>query len=179
MSAWNGDLSYSELNAIADRLAHHLIELGVKHKKMIITCFDKSLWAIVAMLAVLKAGAAVVPIGTKEPLQRVQAIIANMQSSIILGQESHIKRISKIAIHAVVVDKELLEGLPLTQGSPRTTVKPHNAVYVIHTSGRTGVPKGVVLEHSALCSSMKAHGNAFAIRHGEDNACSTILFIYL
>ena len=82
--AWDGNFTYSELDEIVTRLAHHLRHLGVGLEVLVPICFGKLAWAIVAMLAVLQAGGAFVPLDPSHPLGRLQNIISRVGARLLL-----------------------------------------------------------------------------------------------
>ena len=166
--AWDGNLTYSELSAKATTLAHHLIGLGVGPESTVSLCIDKSQWAVVAMLAILHAGGAVVPLGTSYPIKRAEGIISEAASKIILVDQTQADRLAKLANvpphpRLIKVDSVFLDSLPSAKVTPNTTVAPNNLAWVVYTSGSTGVPKGVMLEHSALCTSLRHLGATFGL----------------
>ncbi|KAK3904812.1 hypothetical protein C8A05DRAFT_31387 [Staphylotrichum tortipilum] len=163
ISSWDGSLSHGELDRLAEQLAHHLADLGVGAEVMVPLCFDKSKWAIVSMLAVLKAGGAVVPISA-EPVQRAQTILRDVQAKVVLASPHYVPRFQGAAAHVVVpVDDALFANLPVSPGPLEPNISSGNAAFVIYTSGSTGVPKGVVLEHGSMSTSMQAHGARFGM----------------
>ena len=155
--AWDGNLSYAQLENLASRLAYHLVNLGVGPETAVVHVFEKSKWAIVAQLATLKAGGVVVPVNHQHPTRRIQGIIEATGASIILTSSSS-DRYSRLASHALIVDQQLLAQLPDRNKPVREVVRPTNAAFIIFTSGSTGIPKGVVLEHGAVVTSLQAHG---------------------
>ncbi|KAJ8206638.1 hypothetical protein LV159_008937, partial [Aspergillus fumigatus] len=161
--SWDGDLTYGELDALAHRLAHHLATLGIGPEVMVPLCFDKSTWAIVAMLAVLKAGGVFVPLGPSHPVERLKTILQDTSAEVVLASPVHSKTFHGLVNAVIAVDGPTVESLPAADGPACSSVRPNNAAFVIYTSGSTGVPKGVVLEHQALCTSSAAHGSAFGI----------------
>ncbi|KAI7970324.1 hypothetical protein EIK77_000321, partial [Talaromyces pinophilus] len=163
--AWDGELTYHELDAQAERVAHHLVTLGVGPEIMVGMCMDKSKWAVVAMLAILKAGGAVVPLGTQHPISRIKDALHDTGATVMLVDAGQAERVTSMVLHVVTVDAELLHRLDSPLGRACETVKPQNVAWVIYTSGSTGTPKGVVLEHTALCTSIQAHGPAYGIDH--------------
>jgi amino acid adenylation domain-containing protein len=161
--AWDGVMTFSELDIAASTLAEHLTSLGVGPEVMVGICMDKSIWVPVAMLAVLKAGGVVLPLGTQQPLARVQTVLQDTKSNIVLVDTEQMERLANPSLRLIKVDRELLNGLEPASRSVSTTVRTDNAAWVVYTSGSTGTPKGVVLQHSALCSSIKSHGPAFGV----------------
>ncbi|KAF2098826.1 acetyl-CoA synthetase-like protein, partial [Rhizodiscina lignyota] len=163
--AWDGQLTYEQLDELAERLTHHLIndEYAVGPESKVLLCFDKSMWAIVAMLAILKAGAVVVPLGTINPVPRLAQIAKDTEATLMLVGPQYASRVAGLVPHVLTVDGSLLGRLPVPTAKAAAKVTARNAAYIIYTSGSTGVPKGVVLEHSALCTSSQAHGRAFGL----------------
>jgi amino acid adenylation domain-containing protein len=163
--AWDGEFTYSELESSARRLAGYLIHLGVGLEIKVGLCMDKSRWVPVAMLAVLQAGGAVVPLGSQYPPNRIQTIARNAGITVLLADRVHAKRLEGIVSQTVEVNATLLDKLPPPPKAADPTwpgVTPDNAGWVVYTSGSTGVPKGVVLQHKALCTPMHAQ----AARYG-------------
>jgi len=166
IQAWDGTMTYGEVNKAASRLAHHLVTaFGVGPEIKVGICMDKSLWAAVAMFATLKAGAVVLPLSTQQPLARLQLVLDDTQAPIILVDSKQLQRLSSLRPRLVRMDRELVDGLPEppTETAIGTEVRPDNAAWIVYTSGSTGIPKGVVLQHHALCTSLLAHGTAFGL----------------
>ncbi|CAN9410040.1 unnamed protein product [Alternaria alternata] len=161
--AWDGELTYGELDALSSRLAGHLVQLGVKPESIVPLCFEKSMWTVVAMLAVLKAGGAFVPLDPDHPASRHEEIFRQTGAQVVLASAQHATRWAGLGCHVVTVSEASISQLPVVVDTANTAVKPENAAYVIFTSGSTGVPKGVVLEHKAVSTSCLGHGQAFGI----------------
>jgi amino acid adenylation domain-containing protein/non-ribosomal peptide synthase protein (TIGR01720 family) len=164
--AFDGDFSYAELAAVTDRLAHHLLKLGVGPEVFVPTCFDKSKFAIVAMLSVLKAGGAAVPLDAKHPRPALQTRLEDASANIVLTTADRAEKLAGLAENVIVVDDALLHQLPANTGPACTDVRPQNPCFVIFTSGSTGRPKGVVLEHAAMVTSAEAHGSRLGLGPG-------------
>ena len=166
MQCWDGTMTYSEVDNLASRLGHHLatvFDIGPEAKVGI--CMDKSCWAVVAMLATLKAGGVVLPLSTQQPHARLQLVLNDTQAPIILVDSKQMHRLSSLGPRLVRIDREFVDGLPpLTEIG--ADVQPGNAAWIVYTSGSTGIPKGVVLQHYALCTSLLAHGAAFGLEAG-------------
>lgn len=160
---FDGNYTYAELDSITNRLAHHLVELGVGPEVFVPTCFDKSVLAVVAMLSVLKAGGAAVPLDATHPKPALQTRLEDAGAMIVLTTSMRADKFDGIASHVVVVDNEFLDSLPTADGPACTSVQSHSPVFVIFTSGSTGRPKGVVLEHSAIVTSAEAHGSKIGL----------------
>ncbi|ETR98315.1 hypothetical protein M419DRAFT_38585 [Trichoderma reesei RUT C-30] len=160
--AWDGSFTYAELDTAANRLAYHLIsQHAIKPDELIHVCFEKSAWYFVSILAINKAGAAWVPLDPSHPLERLGQIVKQTKAQMVLISESHAslcKDLIPIVIEvSASLDQQLSRnGAAFSQNPPTTKVSPANAAYVLFTSGSTGVPKGLVMEHRSVCSSQRA-----------------------
>ncbi|KFA54459.1 hypothetical protein S40293_07999 [Stachybotrys chartarum IBT 40293] len=157
--AWDGSFSYAELEATADQLAHRLEASGVGPEVFVPICFDKSKWTIVAILAVLKAGAVFVPLDPTHPVPRLQALAHKVEAKTLLCSRQHRGMLETVATELIPVDAQLFAELPTHNGGVERGA-PSNGAYMIFTSGTTGEPKGALIEHGALMSSALAHGPA-------------------
>lgn len=160
LRAWDCEFTYRNLNRAANRLAHHLINnFSVQPDEFVQVCFDKSAWHVVAILAINKAGAAWVPLDPSHPVQRQRQIVSQTKAKLALTSVANASMCSGLVASVLEVspalDEQLSHGLP--QGSderaPSVNITSHNAVYALFTSGSTGVPKGFVMEHGAVCTS--------------------------
>ncbi|MCF2133805.1 MULTISPECIES: non-ribosomal peptide synthetase [Mycetohabitans] len=143
-------LSYAQLNAQANRLAHRLIELGVKPDARVAICAERSPAMVVGLLAILKAGGAYVPIDPAYPSERLAHILADVASNIVLADAAGRTALGEAALaECTVLDLATLPALPDTNPSVAGLTARHLA-YVIYTSGSTGTPKGVMVPHHAV-----------------------------
>ncbi|KAI9088860.1 hypothetical protein DFS34DRAFT_417935 [Phlyctochytrium arcticum] len=142
-------LTYAQLDSQASNLAQHLIQQGVKPGSYVPICSDKSLSMYIAVVAVLKAGAAFVPITPDIPDERKLFILEDVKANVLLvGNVDLIAPLSErlSGVTTVVIDQKLIHSLSdIKIELPTTSAK--SAAYVIYTSGTTGVPKGVVVPH--------------------------------
>ncbi|HRI64753.1 MAG TPA: amino acid adenylation domain-containing protein [Polyangium sp.] len=143
-------LSYRELQERANRLAHHLMTLGVGPEVLVGLCVERSVDLLVGILAIIKAGGAWVPIDAGYPIERIAMILADAGASILLTQSHLEMRLPKFegTVIRLDVDEPLWRDQPAT--SPSSGVTGDNAIYVIYTSGSTGRPKGVMVEHDSV-----------------------------
>ncbi len=159
-------LSYSQLNARANRLAHHLLALGVGPGQRVGLASRRGPQLIVSLLAVLKSGAAYVPLDPKYPAERLAYMLADSRLNVLLSETGLLADLP-LPQGLVRVDfstsGEELDGYPAT--NPPNTAAAADLAYVIYTSGSTGLPKGVAIDHAALgqfCDSAEAYSRLSA-----------------
>ncbi|WP_369260978.1 amino acid adenylation domain-containing protein [Streptomyces sp. R35] len=153
------DLTYAELDERANRLAHHLIAEGVRPGSRVALFQERSLNAVIATLAVVKAGAVYVPLDTRYPMERVQLIVEQSAVEILLTDRDAGELQLPAGARALSVEAPA-EG---DASDPHVPVHPDQAVYAMFTSGSTGVPKGVAVTHRNVADlaaqTMYANGN--------------------
>ena len=149
-------VSYAELNARANRLARYLVSLGAGPERLVAVAVPRSAEMIVAVLAVLKAGAAYVPVDPAYPAERIAYMLADARPVAVLttvaaGQDLP-GGTPRVALDdpAVVAAVSRLAGGDLAAGERPGPAGPSSPAYVIYTSGSTGRPKGVVVEHRSV-----------------------------
>lgn len=160
MSAFDGEFTYAELRDLASRLSQELTRCGVGPEKLVPICANKSRWAVVAIMGALIAGAGYVPLSPEHPASRHQQIIQDCNASIILCAPEYESRFTKAARKVIKISEISIRQLPSRQSELPLRAKPSNICYVLYTSGSTGVPKGVVIEHRAIASSSAAISKA-------------------
>jgi amino acid adenylation domain-containing protein len=144
------ELSYGELDAEANRLAHHLRRLGVGPDVLVALCLDRSAEAVVALLAVLKAGGAYVPLEPEQPKKRLAAMLEDLGWPLVVTRERLAAALPQAARRTVCLDRDAAALAAESAESPAPLAGPGNLAYVIFTSGSTGRPKGVAVEHRQL-----------------------------
>ena len=145
-------LSYRELNARANQLAHHLRVLGVGAEDRVGIYIDRSLEMAIAVLGVLKAGAAYVPLDPAYPGERLTFMLADAQCKLVLTSEALAETVPQGSSGLLRLDKDWDRVASLSVENPQTQFSGENLAYVIYTSGSTGWPKGVALPHRALAN---------------------------
>ncbi|XP_055306821.1 uncharacterized protein LOC129571077, partial [Sitodiplosis mosellana] len=141
-------LSYAELNAQANKLAHYLIAKGIKPDDRVALCVERSIAMLVAMLGILKAGGAYVPLDPVYSSQRLTNILQDADPIFLLADTTGHRALGDYQVTVVDLDKSLPVDLSIK--NPDATIlgiTPTHLAYVIYTSGSTGTPKGVMVEH--------------------------------
>ncbi|KAG0006016.1 hypothetical protein BGZ79_010664 [Entomortierella chlamydospora] len=156
-------LTYRELNARSNSLAHHLISLGVKPDSLVAICVSRSPVMIIALLAVLKSGGAYVPLDPSFASERLQSILVDASPSILLADDSGALALGPSLSDALsVIDPNML--LRESYDNPRVPgLTPHHLAYVIYTSGSTGKPKGVMIEHQGVTNLAMSRPSIFGV----------------
>jgi amino acid adenylation domain-containing protein len=143
-------LTYRELARRSDRLAAHLVAMGVGADVLVGICLGRSLDTIVGILGILKAGGAYVPLDPAYPPSRLALIIEDAAMPIVLTQSRFVDKLPTYAGKIVCIDELARDPEPQCSHLLPDEVKPHDLAYVIYTSGSTGKPKGVAIEHHSL-----------------------------
>ncbi|MFE5831534.1 amino acid adenylation domain-containing protein [Streptomyces sp. NPDC056508] len=147
VAAEDGTLTYAALEERANRLAHWLIDRGVRPESLVAVRLPRTAELVVSLLAVLKAGAAYVPIDPEHPGTRIDHILEDSRPALVLDADA--LAAADLARH------------PATP--PRVAVRPENTAYVIYTSGSTGRPKGVAVPYGALENFLASMARRFAL----------------
>ena len=155
--AWDGKLTYSELWDCAGRLAKQLVSMGVGSETRVPICFDKSMWTTVAMLAIMQAGGGFSLLDPGQPTSRLKALVDRLGAKILICSRRHESALQGVAEHVMSISSGAIDRLPENLGEALPKSSPTNTAYVHWTSGSTGEPKGVVIEHRAYCSASKLH----------------------
>ncbi|MCZ4521276.1 non-ribosomal peptide synthase/polyketide synthase [Rhodococcus ruber] len=144
-------LTYAEFAARANRLARHLISIGVEPDSLVGLAVGRSLDLFVGMYAIVKAGAGYVPIDPKQPADRNEYIVATAAPVRVLSiTRDHVDFAGVETIDIDTLDVSSLSSAPLTDADRIAPLRPSNIAYVIFTSGSTGRPKGVGVSHEAI-----------------------------
>lgn len=164
-------LSYQELDDRANRSAAHLVQLGVRSGHSVALCMERSFDWIVAALAIMRAGAAYVPLDLAWPDSRLRFAVEDSGATILVARQALLERLQ---CHAPGIDPcrdaAAIASAPASEPRP---IQPDNLAYVIYTSGSTGVPKGVEITHANLSHLVQWHCDTFGVTN--DDRASHIL----
>lgn len=140
-------ISYADLNARANRLAHRLRTLGVGPEVRVALYLERTPLMVVAILGVLKAGGCYVPIDLAYPMDRAAFMMEDAQAAVLLTQEKFRSTLPSGSARVLALDTDWPDLERESAANPETNVEANGAAYVIYTSGSTGKPKGVIVTH--------------------------------
>ena len=173
-------LTYQQLNERANQLAHFLQQQGVQPDDLVALYLERSLEMVIAILGVLKAGGAYLPMDTAYPEDRLAFMLEDAKPVALLTQESLVAGDnSQFTIHdsqfTIKLDTDWPQIATHPTTNPTSAVRPHNRAYVIYTSGSTGKPKGVLVTHYNVMRLMQATDDWY---HFEQNDVWTLFHSY-
>jgi amino acid adenylation domain-containing protein len=152
--AWDGRLNYAELDNITTRLAHQLLTMGIEENAMVLLGFEKSMYALVSLIAIFKAGAIVVPVNPTYPKTRMQAIIDATNPRLACTSSDFMSVFEDLRIPVLALSSSFVANLPTIDyfQDVLPSADLDRTAYVLFTSGSTGRPKGVVHSHRNVAS---------------------------
>ncbi|PYI13778.1 acetyl-CoA synthetase-like protein [Aspergillus violaceofuscus CBS 115571] len=160
ISAWDGEITYGELERLTARLATKLLKIGVGPEVTVPILMEKSKWLVVAALGVIRAGGSFLTVDVSHPFERIEKIVRTVSAPLVAcsrGCESLAYRLTGTIIiiedAAASLDQDI-DNEALQQQQDRSS--PSDALYVVFTSGSTSEPKGLILEHGAFSASALA-----------------------
>lgn len=154
--SWDGDLTYGELDDLSSRLAHHLVELGVHPETFVLSCFQRSTWAIVTRLAILRAGGAYISIHAENPPAYLDSVINRTNAQVLVSDATHANRFRHLVPTVIELTPEWLRSLAAEYTAPACeAVQVDNACLVLFTSGSTGQPKGIIQTHQSYATAIR------------------------
>nr|WP_221382833.1 non-ribosomal peptide synthetase [Actinoplanes polyasparticus] len=156
------ELTYAQLDARANRLAWLLRGHGVGAESVVAVVMDRGPDFVAALLGVLKAGAAYLPIDPAYPVERIAFMLADSRAAVVLGGADVLDDLPVGRVPMVAVDDPAVAAQPET--APSTRLDPEGLAYVIYTSGSTGTPKGVALTHAGAVNLAAAQIERFGVR---------------
>jgi amino acid adenylation domain-containing protein len=153
-------LTYKELNEKSNSLARVLRAKGIKSDSIVGLLVDRSLEMVIGIMSILKAGGAYLPIDTNYPKERIEYMLKDSESQILLSTEDLLDNIEFNGQAIDLLNKELFEGQQTNLEKINT---PNDLIYVIYTSGTTGNPKGTIVKHQSFTNLMQWYDSEFKI----------------
>ena len=159
-------LTYGELDARANRLAHTLIAEGVGPDTLVGLCVERCPELVIGLLGILKSGGAYVPLDPAYPRQRLRFMLEDSGVSVLLTQEHLLEPLPDNAARTLCLDADWPAIDGASDRNPRVATTPDHLAYAIYTSGSTGQPKGVLLSHRGLCNVTTTQAREFSVGPG-------------
>ncbi|HZG51626.1 MAG TPA: amino acid adenylation domain-containing protein [Pyrinomonadaceae bacterium] len=150
----NESLSYAELDARANQLAHRLLREGVRADAPVAICVERSMEMVVGLLGILKAGGAYLPLDPEYPRERLSFMLEDARPSVVLTQERLEAGLPEQAGRVLRLDTDWPLIAAERTDTPAVVSTVDNLAYIIYTSGSTGRPKGTMISHRAICNHM-------------------------
>src|SRR5262249_54022830 len=159
-------LTYGELDAHANQLAHHLRSLGVGPEVVVGLCLERSLEMLIGLIGILKAGGAYLPLDPDYPPERLAFMLADARAPVLAAQSTPLTQLTGRRARIVRLDADWAAIARQPTTAPDIALDPHNTAYVIYTSGSTGTPKAVAVDHASLANKIVTLGNEFGAEPG-------------
>ena len=157
-------MTYRELDAAANRLAHRLLGLGVGREHAVGVAMERSVEMVVALYGIMKAGGFYVPVDPANPDDRLALILEELGRSVVLTQVAFAPRLAALAPEATILPMDSEIGIRTESAErPGATIDLDQTAYMIYTSGSTGRPKGTIVSHRAISNRLEWAGSAFPV----------------
>jgi amino acid adenylation domain-containing protein len=159
-------VTYGELNARTNQLAHYLRSLGAGPEVLVGIFLENSVEMIVALLGVLKSGAAYVPLDTEYPAERLRLMLQDTRMPLLITEPRLVPKLPHVELRTVYLDDEHDLIARQSVENPSPAAGPANLAYIIYTSGSTGIPKGVMTEQRNLSNQIQVLAQNFGVQGG-------------
>jgi natural product biosynthesis luciferase-like monooxygenase protein/amino acid adenylation domain-containing protein len=159
-------LTYAELNHRANQLAHYLRNLGITAEDRVGLCLERSVELVIALVAVLKAGAAYVPLDPNYPADRLKYMLEDARVPVLVTENSLRRRLPSFTGYVVYLDGDWSEIAKQSRANLASRVDAENTAYVMYTSGSSGKPKGVVVAHRSVINVLQDFDRRVPVAEG-------------
>ena len=173
----DNDITYGELDNAANQLAHHLIKKGIQPDALVGVSVNRSLEMMIAVLGVLKAGAAYLPIDPALPQELLDFMTSDSSAPVIITSSDHADKFATSGRELVRMDDDIEEIMKCSMEKPIVSVNESNLAYVIYTSGSTGRRKAALMEHRSLVNQYYAWQDVYQMSPN-DNVLQTASFSF-
>ena len=163
----NQQITYQELNARANQLAHYLASLGVQPNVLVGICVERSLEMLIALLGILKAGGTYLPLDPTHPQERLAFMLEDAKVQVLLTQKQLVTTLPQHNAKIICLDADWESIARESKFNPVSRSSSDNLAYIIYTSGSTGKPKGVQIPHSGLVNFLTAINGTLGLAERE------------
>lgn len=160
-------ISYQDLDEKSSHIANQLISLGSKSGDFIACYQEQSIDRIIALLGIIKSGAAYVPLDTTYPIDRIKTLLDDTKPKFFITTEKFSQIKNEITEPVLLIEEMLNNPQENNRKSYSDTHSPTNIIYIIHTSGTTGMPKGVLIEHQSVGNFITEYGKLLDITEND------------
>ena len=171
------EMSYGELERRANKLANFLRQMGIGRDQLVGISIERSFDLLVGLLAVLKAGAAYLPLDVNSPPERLAYMMEDAGIALLLTQAAVLHKLPRHTVTTLCIDNDWAQIEASSPRPPQVRLAGGNLAYVIYTSGSTGRPKGTLITHEGLCNYLAWCRHAYPIEEGSGSVVhATIAF---
>jgi amino acid adenylation domain-containing protein len=159
----NRGFTYRELNERANQLGQYLKKRGVGPEKRVVVCVERSPEMVLGVMGVMKAGGAYVPLDAMYAKERLPVIIPDSECPVVITQTSLLPRLPETTAEIVTIDGDWPKIAAESKENPTCELTPDTLAYVVYTSGSTGVPKGVMINHGGFATLFYGYKQSYGI----------------
>jgi amino acid adenylation domain-containing protein len=156
-------LTYRELNERANQLGHYLKKRGVGPEKRVVVCVERSPEMVLGVMGVMKAGGAYVPLDAMYAKERLPVIIPDSECPVVITQTRLLERLPETNAEIITIDGDWPKIAAESKENPAPEITPDTLAYVVYTSGSTGVPKGVMINHGGFATLFHGYKKSYDI----------------
>ena len=159
---WDGTMSYAEMDRLSNIAAAELFANGVKSGTFVPFAYEKSIYAVIAMLGVLKTGGALVPLNLDDPVARLSEILRSVRADVVVTNDELAPRFEALVTRVVIISQRTVSVATSKNTALICKGKSSDVMLVLFTSGSTGRPKGMIHTHASMATHSLTHGAAMS-----------------